>query len=554
MRRSPHPITGAIFEELEGGKVRVDYQKIGKQGVFTWDGKWIEGDLHYADPHFLNYIGGPTVPEGMDRYWGMTPPYEEEGTVLARVAGGGSRNAVTEEMNEPIVAMYQRDPGMETPAGMRSAGWVDLDFLIQNDRKPELIPESFKLESPHPGGPRKVSTNRYTEQRFHDREIERIWLKTWQIACREDDIPETGDFYIYRVAHLSWLVVRQADGSVKAHQNVCLHRGRTLRECSAKAATEFRCPYHGWTWGINGSLKEITAEWDFPGVREDVSELPGAKVELWNGFVFMNPDENSMPLEEYLGPVMIDHFAKFNYAGKYKQAHVRRKMKANWKVASEAFKEAYHVIATHPQLMLTGGDNAHGRYDSFGHFFRAGHGTINSISPQRGIFRSPDEIIGEHRALADLTHDFLKDIIGDEVEQYSDIELNDGTFNDLFPNCHPRGGWARIIFRFFPGDNVDESIMDVVLIAPWPKDKPKPPPAKPKELSFEQSWSEAPELGSLARIIDQDCGNLPYVQEGLKAKKNGYVWTSAYQESMVRAFHDHYDRYMGLDENGEFID
>ena len=56
-----------------------------------------------------------------------------------------------------------------------------------------------------------------------------------------------------------------------------LHRGRLLRETDGKAAWEFRCPYHGWSWGIDGGLKEITCEWDFPGVREDVSQLPGAQ-------------------------------------------------------------------------------------------------------------------------------------------------------------------------------------------------------------------------------------------------------------------------------------
>jgi phenylpropionate dioxygenase-like ring-hydroxylating dioxygenase large terminal subunit len=555
MRRGPHPITGAIYEELEGGRVRVDYAKIGKQGIFTWDGRWLEGALTYADPHYLSYIGGPTVPEGMDRYWGMTPPYEEEGAAVAQVTGGAFRSGEgSAPAFEPVVAMYQPDPGRQTPAGMRSAGFTDLDVFLRSERKPERLPASFKVESPYLGGPRKIRTNRYLEQRFADREIERIWRKTWQMVCREDDIPNPGDFHLYEVAHLSWLVVRQADGSVKAHENVCLHRGRTLRECSGKEATEFRCPYHGWSWRIDGSIKEITSEWDFPGVREQVSRLPGAKVALWAGFVFINPDEQAGSLEDYLGPVMLEHFGAFDYAGKYKQAHVRRKVKANWKVVAEAFKESYHVIATHPQMMLAGADTGHGRYDSFGHFFRAAHAQVNSVSAHRGIFRSDEEAMAEYRMTADMNREFLRGILGDEVDELSDMELNDSTFNDLFPNCHPWGAWARIVFRFFPGATTDESIMDVMLIAPWPKGKPKPPPAQMKELTSDQPWAAAPELGSLAGIIDQDCGNFPRVQAGLKAKGDGFVWTSSYQESMIRAFHDHYDRYMGLDHNGEFVD
>jgi len=553
MRSGPHPITGALYEELEGGRVRVDHAKLGKQGIFTWDGRWLEGTLTYADPHYLSYIGGPTMPEGMDRYWGMTPPYEEEGAEPAKGMGNALRTG-TESAPEPVIGMYQPDPGRQTPAGMRSAGFVDLDVFVRNERKPERLPASFKIESPYPGGPTKISINRYLEQRFHDREIERIWRKTWQMVCREDDIPNPGDFHIYKVANLSWLVVRQADGSVKAHENACLHRGRSLRDCDGKAATEFRCPYHGWSWRIDGSVKDITSEWDFPGVREQVQQLPGAKVALWAGFVFLNPDPQAGSLEEYLGPVAIEHFGTFDYAGKYKQAHVRRKVNANWKIAAEAFKESYHVIGTHPQMMLAGSDTGHGRYDAFGHFFRGAHAQTNSVSVHRGIFQSEAESVAEFRMMADFNREYLRGILGNEVDELSDMELNDNSFNDLFPNCHPWGAWQRIVFRFFPGATPDESIIDVILIAPWPKGKPKPPPARMKELAPDQPWSAAAELGSLARIIDQDCGNLPRVQQGLKAKRDKFVWFSAYQESMIRAFHGNYDRYMGLDDNGEFKD
>ncbi len=551
MRREPHPITGGIYEEIGDGKVRVENPKTGGYGIFTWDGTWIEGDVTYADPHMLVYIGGQDLPAGKDRYWGLTPPYEPEGEVLADVNAAGSMLGAGQEIPR-IVAMYKRDPGMETDQGMRSAGHVDLNYLLDNDRKPELVPDVYRLESPMPGGPEKVNTARYFEQDYHDLEVERIWKKVWQIACREDDIPNVGDFIIYRVAHLSYLVVRNADNTIHAHQNVCLHRGRTLRENDAQGATEFRCPYHGWSWRLDGSLKEITCEWDFPGVREDTSKLPAAKVATWGGFVFINPDMGAEPLEDYLGPVMMEHYRKFKLQNRYKQAHVRRVMHANWKVTMEAFMEAYHVIGTHPQLMLSGGDSANNRYDVFGNWSRAGHLGVSSISPQRDIWRTPEEQLAEHRFIADLNADFLRGVIGDEVDQFSDAELNDGAFNDLFPNCHPWGGWARIVFRFFPnGSNPNESLMDVMLLAPWPEGKPKPPPAKLKQLGADESWTSAPELGSLAKIIDQDCLNLPYVQIGLKAKQPPYIWYSAYQESKIRNFHRNYNNAMGISEEAK---
>jgi len=549
MRREPHPITGGMYEDLGGGRVRVEDPKTGNYGIFTWDGSWLEGDVTHADLHMLVYIGGKDLPEGKDRYWAMTPPIDLEDEVL--VKGGGTMLAAGQEIPR-VVAMYKADPGKETPQGMRSAGHVELQFLIDNDRKPDLVPDVYRLESPMPGGPLKVDTARFYEQRYHDLEVERIWRRTWQLACREDDIPNVGDYIVYRIAHLSFLVVRTADGGIQAHQNVCLHRGRTLREEDGKCATEFRCPYHGWSWRLDGSLKEITCEWDFPGVREDTAKLPAAKVATWAGSVFINPDPEAETLEDFLGPVMMEHYRKFKLENRYKQAHVRRVMHANWKVVMEAFMESYHVIATHPQMMLTGGDSSNIRYDVFGNWGRGGHLGVTSISPQRDIWKTEEEQLAEYRYVADLNADFLRGVIGDEVDQYSDAELNDGSFNDLFPNCHPWGGWARIIFRFLPnGSNPNESLMDVMLLAPWPEGKPKPAPAKMKLLAVDESWTTASELGSLAKIIDQDCLNLPYVQEGLRAKQPPYIWYSAYQESKIRHFHTLYDKWMNLPAEGE---
>lgn len=556
MRREPHPITGGIYEELGDGKVRVENPKTGGHGIFTWNGTWLEGEVTYADPHMLVYIGGKDLPPGKDRYWGLTPPYEPEGEDLADVASAGSMMGAGQEIPR-VVAMYKRDPGQETEHGPRSAGHVDLNFLLDNDRKPELVPDVYRLESPMPGGPAKVGTARHFAQSYHDQEVERIWKRTWQIACREDDIPNVGDYIVYRIAHLSYLVVRTEENRFHAHQNVCLHRGRTLRENDGKAATDFRCPYHGWSWKLDGSLKEITCEWDLPGVRKDTSQLPAARVATWGGFVFINPDSDAEPLEDYLGPVMMEHYRKFKLQNRYKQAHVRRAMRANWKVTQEAFMEAYHVIATHPQLMLSGGDAANNRYDVFGNWGRAGHLGITSISPQRDIWRTKEEQLAEHRFVADLNANFLRGVIGDEVDQYSDAELNDGAFNNLFPNVHPWGGWARIVFRFFPnGNNPNECLMDVMLLAPWPEGKPKPPAAKIKLLGVDEPWTSAPELGSLAKIIDQDCMNLPFVQEGLKAKQPPYIWYSSYQEGKIRHFHSLYNRWMGIEgeETGQETD
>jgi phenylpropionate dioxygenase-like ring-hydroxylating dioxygenase large terminal subunit len=544
MRREPHPISGALYEEVGEGLVRVDDRARGTWGVFRADGSWVEGPLTHADPQLLLYIGGPNLPPGKDIYWGMTPPVPDaaadDGKVLVTTPGRDAERP-------RIVAKYTGDQGRMTERGMRSAAHLDQDFFLQNDRRPELIPEAFRAQSPMPGGPARVDTARFFDKRYHELEVERIWKRSWQMACREDDIPNVGDYLVYEVAHLSFLIVRTGEREFKAHYNACLHRGRQLREHDGCAAREFRCPYHGWSWRIDGALKEMTTEWDFPGVREHVSQLPGAQVATWGGFVFINPDPAAGPLADFLGPVMIGHYAKYRFENRYKQAHVLKPIRANWKVVMEAFMEGYHVIASHPQMLLTGGDTADAHYDVFGNFGRGGHVGAPSSSPQRGIVSTPEEALAAYRAAADINREYLRGLIGDEVEQYCDAELNDVSFNDLFPNLHPWGGWGRMVFRFRPnGEDPDQALMDIMMLAPWPAGKPKPPAAKLRRLAPDESWTSAPELGAFARILDQDVFNLPKVQAGLKTKQPPQIWYSAYQEGKIRNFHRNYDAALGL--------
>lgn len=549
MRREPHPITGVVYEEIGDGLVRVEDKERGKYGIFKWDGTWIEGDLTHADHHMLIYIGGPDLPPGKDIFWTLLPPVDD--APAASISGNPSRTGGSDAAQRPkVIARYTGDAGKKTEQGMRSASHIPLEFFLENDRRPDLVPDVYRRSSPMPGGPRKVKTARFFRQEFHDLEVEKIWKKTWQMACREDDIPEVGDYHVYTIANLSFLIVRTGEREFKAHVNACLHRGRMLRECDGKKAVDFRCPYHGWNWKIDGSLKEITTEWDFPGVREDVEQLPGAKVATWGGFIFINPDPDAISLEAYMGPEMLEHYAKVKLENRYKHAHVVKVVRANWKVAMEAFMEAYHTIATHPQLLLSGGDLADTRYDVFGNWSRLGHVNVSVSSPQRGIIGSKETALESYHRMADFNREYLRGLIGDEVEEFSDTELNEQTFNNLFPNFSPWGGWARIVYRFRPnGDNPEECLMETMMLAPWPKGKPKPPSKPVHILSADEPWTNAPELGTLAKIFEQDCGNIPSVQRGLKTKMPDHIWYSAYQESIIRNFHQNYERALGLTED-----
>ena len=546
MKSEVHPLSGARYTELGEGKVRVEKAK--KYGVFHWDGRHIEGDLQYADPHLLQWVGGPELPpdfvENDPRRFSRMRASSDAAAAEAQYAGG---TALAGELDEAFTR-YTGDPGRETPAGPRSSG-VSFMELLEGDQYPERIPATLRMENSLPGGVRKVPTDRYIEKKWHDLEVERLWKRVWQMACHVDDIPEVGDYIIYDVARLSWLVVRTGENAFKAYNNACLHRGRQLREFDGKQATEFRCPFHGWCWEIDGSLREIPSEWDFPEVREDAGHLREAKVGLWGGFVFINPDPDCEPFEDFLGD-MPKHYEKYDYEKKYKQMHVAKVVRANWKANQEAFMEGYHIIATHPQLMIYGGDGANHQYDSFGNWSRAVTVAART-SAHRNIHPPREEIFATRHKMADMMRETLRETIGDRVDSYCDAELIDGQYNNLFPNFHPWGSFSRIVYRFRPyGDDPDMSIMEVIYLAPWPEDKPKPPAAPIHWLGPDDPWTDAPEMGGLARVLNQDSYNLPKVQKGLRAKQDPYIYLAAYEEGKVRHFHHLYDQWVAFDEDG----
>ena len=233
----------------------------------------------------------------------------------------------------------------------RSPGITYQQLLDQDTHE---VPEVLRLQSPKDMGLNEFSVTRYTSQAYHDLEVERLWKKVWQFTCREEDIPNPGDHYRYDIAGMSFLVVRTDSGEIKAFPNACLHRGRMLKEFDGNAA-ELRCPFHGFCWKLDGELSDIPADWDFPQIDKGNFNLPELPVATWAGFVFINPDQNCAPFDDFIKD-LAHQFERWELEGLYKQAHVAKVMPCNWKIAQEAFCEAYHVNGTHPQILRSLGD------------------------------------------------------------------------------------------------------------------------------------------------------------------------------------------------------
>jgi len=432
--------------------------------------------------------------------------------------------------------------------GARSTG-LSYQGLLDADTHP--VPEVLRLQSARELPAVRVPIERYTSQAFHDLEMERVWSRVWQFACREDDVAEAGDHEIYTIGRRSILIVRGADERLRAFDNVCLHRGRALKDQAGRSA-ELRCPFHGWTWELDGELKEVPCRWDFPHVERDDYSLSQVAVGTWGGFVFVNLSPDCEPLEAFLGELP-EHFDRWPLERRYTSAYVSKILPCNWKVAQEAFMEAYHVIGTHPQMLASMGD-ANSQYDAWDNFSRAITANM-AASPHLGwvpseqdqldsmlstsldaapAMRVPDGMTA--RAFLGQMNRIQLQASVPSVSQLSDAEMTDSFYYTLFPNFHPWGAYNRIVYRFRPHENrTNRALMDVLYLAPYRGRKPAN--AARHWLDLDEPWTNAPELGGLARVFDQDSFNLGRVQAGLEAATHTHVTFAQYQETKLRHFH-----------------
>jgi len=157
------------------------------------------------------------------------------------------------------------------------------------------------------------------------------------------------------------------------------------------------------------------------------------------------------------------------------------------------------------------------------------------------------------RVAASAARDRWRPIVGDLADLWSDSEMIDNFDYTIFPNFHPWGSFNRIVYRFRPnGDDHRTSIMEVFLLSPFAGDRP--PPAPVHWLGPDESFTDAPELGMIGKIFNQDLANMAKVQQGLESSKKGAVTLSDYMESKVRWLHHKLDAWISLGEASGSLD
>ncbi len=415
-------------------------------------------------------------------------------------------------------------------------------------------------------GDEDLDVSRWISREFHLQEKEKVWPKVWQMACREEDISNTGDLHVYDIIDSSVIIVRTPSREIKAFINSCLHRGRLLRDEDG-CVKNLTCPFHGATWSLEGEFKGIPCKWDFKHIEEKDMSLPQVKVETWGGFVFINFDEDAKPLSEYMSP-MQKHFERFPLQNYYKAVHVQRVVNSNWKVGAEAFMESWHTFTTHKQIATFTGD-ANSQYDYWGdHISRSvtpmgvpsphtpdipGELTLKDIldlSGRMALDDSDGQLLPEgenaRQYVAKMNREIFEGVSGEDLSDATVSELIDANLYSIFPNFQVWIGYhGNIVYRFIPnGDDHESCLFDVMVLLRYPQGTERPPAAKVNKLRPDQKFEEAPELGALGPVFDQDDRNMPSVQKGMKASKKGAVSLASYQESRIRHLHKTLDKYI----------
>ena len=201
-----------------------------------------------------------------------------------------------------------------------------------------------------PAEARTLAGSYYTSQDILARERDRIFAQHWIGVGREEQLPEPGSYFLADIAGESLIVVRDAGGDIRAHYNVCRHRGtRMCEEPSGRFKGSIVCPYHAWTYGLDGQLKTARNMREVPDFKESDYPLRSVAVTVWEGFIFLNLEAQPEPFGRALAPLM-GHFRKWTIGVLREARAIDYELECNWKLIFQNYSECYHCPLVHPQL------------------------------------------------------------------------------------------------------------------------------------------------------------------------------------------------------------
>lgn len=424
----------------------------------------------------------------------------------------------------------------------------------------------------------------YASVQFARLEKERMWPKSWVAVCREQEVPKVGDTFVYDLCDESIFVVRSAENTIRAFYNACPHRGRMLVTGERKRAGRLFCPFHGWTFDLEGNCTHVhyAEDWEDEFNEIDTS-LSSVRCETWGGWVFINQDRDACGLRDYLGAAF-EALDPFEFERQQIAWNCTVVVNANWKIVLEAFAEAYHIRATHPQQSVV---LDHERIASYA----AGlHGSLGT--PPGEAMLPETKPVPQRSDLRPVILEFIRQLAVDvssmytardmaaasrimtelppsatAIEIYTAIErfrmeaaiasgvgwpetgkrqmLATGTVWHLFPNTIVlTGPTASMWYRAQPlGNGEDPGQCKLEFMALERHVEGYAPLLNKRHF---EDWRDME--GFLPPFLWQDFGNLPFMQKGVQSRGFRGALLNPVQEQIIANHHKQLRAILGLDE------
>jgi phenylpropionate dioxygenase-like ring-hydroxylating dioxygenase large terminal subunit len=422
------------------------------------------------------------------------------------------------------------------------------------DQQRSALPVPFAMDVPD-----RVPKERYLDPDFYAMEVELLWPRVWQMACRLEEIPQPHDFVEYEFLDQSIVVLRTEDLGVRAFQNACRHRGVKVVAGSGTCERGFTCPFHGWCYGLDGRNTHVTGARTFSehNLQPDDINLVPVRCEVWGGCAWINLDDDAPPLRQSMEPAatMLDDWKVDSLRTEWWYSC---RLPVNWRLAIEAFVEMYHVVETHPQLAIPGmryslrrGEaiDPHGFVDAEIRYLRAmsdgmaGMVHANDVSVAEGL-RGIELPVDPTLAVSTWNRALNDAVMSWHRERGADIpdlnELDAQGINLSFFHCFPHYFVLPMYssassYRFRPL-GPEESLMEIWSLTRYPEghEPGKPTPPEPWECN-DPRWPPIPA---------QDFSNMPRQQQGLHARGFEYMRLSSGLEGHISNFERTVDGYL----------
>jgi phthalate 3,4-dioxygenase alpha subunit len=289
----------------------------------------------------------------------------------------------------------------------------------------------------------------YNDRELFDLEKERLFSRAWLFVAHESEIPQDGDYVVRRVLNDSFIVARDSRGDIRAMFNMCLHRGMQVCRAEMGNASNFRCPYHGWSYRNDGRLTGLPFHREAYGGEDGFKKkgqtlLPAPNLASYNGLIFISMDPDAEPLEDFLGDFKfyLDFYTKQSRHGLEVRGPQRWRIKANWKIGAENFAgDMYHTPQTHASVVEIGlfrEPKAEKRKDGATYWAHKGGGTTYKLPP--GTFEERMRYVG-------YTDDMIGRIKGVWSAEQQELVGENGfmiSAATCFPNMSFVHNWPKV--------------------------------------------------------------------------------------------------------------